>query len=153
MTQRSTRSARPSNDAAEAFEELRRESSLTRMAVEGLTSAKEKAPDYAPTLREMLARLDSIDQEITGIKDKPAMRLTPGMIAAELASASLTVGAEDRKSTGAARDALIYSLSRADAMIKKGRSTEEQNWWITWGATGGFLGGSLLTLIGVVLSG
>ncbi len=122
------------------------------MAVEGLTSAKEKTPDYAPTLREILARLDSIDQEIAGIKNKPAMQLTPATIAAELASASLTVGAEGRKSTGEARDALIYSLSRADAMIKKGRSTEEQNWWVTWGATGGILGGSLLTLICVTLT-
>ncbi|MGQ3081334.1 MULTISPECIES: hypothetical protein [Alphaproteobacteria] len=153
MTQKPAPTARQPADAATAFEDLRREISLQRTAIEGLTSAKDKLPDYSPTLREILARLDRIDQEISDIKDRPAMRLTPGTIAAELASASLTVGAEDRKSTKEARDALIYSLGRADGMIKKGRSTEEQNWWVTWGATGGFLGGTLLTLISMTLIG
>jgi len=55
MTDQASQSA-PS-DAATAFEELRREVSLARAAVEGLTAARERIPDYSETLAAMLAAL------------------------------------------------------------------------------------------------
>ena len=68
MIQKTVR-ASPSDDAAKAFEDLRREISLQRTAIEGLTAAKDKLPDYSPTLREMAARLDRIDQHIESIDE------------------------------------------------------------------------------------
>lgn len=84
--------------AAEAFDKLRDELSRLHAAVEGLTAAKEKMPDYSPTLRDMAARLDHIDQRIESIHDKPAMRLTPLTLAAEShdASRSLAPRTADR---------------------------------------------------------
>lgn len=148
MTQKPARPS-PSANAAEAFEDLRREISLQRTAIEGLTAAKDKLPDYSPTLREMEARLGRIDQQIASINDKPAMRLTPESIAVKLADAAAIVRAEDRAAIGEAREALARSLGRAEGMIKKGRSTEEQDWWTMWAATGGVLLGAFLALIGV----
>ena len=55
MTDQASLSA-PS-DAATAFEELRREVSLARAAVEGLTAARERIPDYSETLAAMLAAI------------------------------------------------------------------------------------------------
>ena len=139
----------PSTNPAEAFEDLRREISLQRTAIEGLTAAKDKVPDYSPTLREMKGRLDQIDQQIASINDKPSMCLTPESIAVRLAEAAISVRAEDRAAIGEARDALARMLGRAEGMIKEGRSTEVQDWWTTWAATGGVLLGALLALIGV----
>lgn len=148
MTRKLTPAAPTSNDAAKAFDDLRSEISLQRAAIEGLTSAKEKLPDYLPTLRDMKARLDQIDQHIASINDKPAMRLTPLTLAAESHQASMAYGAEDRKSVGEARDALSQSLGRVEGMIKERRSNDEQNWWVTWAATGGLLLGMFFALIG-----
>ena len=96
MTRKLTPAAPPSNDAAKAFDDLRSEISLQRTAIEGLTSAKEKLPDYSLTLRDMNARLDQIDQHIASIHDKPAMRLTPLTLAAESHQASMAFSAEYR---------------------------------------------------------
>ena len=150
MTQKPARTP-PATDAAKAFEELRREISLQRTAIEGLTAAKEKLPDYSLTLRDMASRLDLIDRHIESIRDKPAMRLTPLTLAAESHEASRSYGAEDRKSVGEARDALARSLGRIEGMIKQRRSTEEQDWWVTWAATGGLLFGLFFALIGVAV--
>lgn len=149
MTRKLTHVAPPANDAAKAFDDLRSEISLQRTAIEGLTSAKEKLPDYSLTLRDMNARLDQIDQHIASMNDKPAMRLTPLTLAAESHEASKAYGAEDRKSVGEARDALSRSLGRVEGMIKQRRSNDEQDWWVTWTATGGVLIGAFLALIGV----
>ncbi|OWQ94986.1 hypothetical protein CDQ92_18310 [Sphingopyxis bauzanensis] len=69
----------------------------------------------------------------------------------KLADAAVTVRAEDRAAIGEAREALARMLGRAEGMIKKGRSTEEQDWWTTWAAVGGVLLGALLALIGVAV--
>ncbi|MGB3317631.1 MAG: hypothetical protein WA978_17060 [Sphingopyxis granuli] len=141
----------PANDAAAAFDQLRSEVSLLHAAIEGLIAAKEKLPDYAPTLRKIEARLDRIDQWHAHIADKPAMLLTPEGLVTRLADAAIVVRAEDRKAIGDARDALSRELGRVEGMIKQRRSTAEQDWWVTWGATGGLLCGMFLSLVGVSL--
>lgn len=149
MTAKCTRSPAPSNNAAEAFDELRNQVSLLHAAIEGLTAAKDKLPDYSPTLRKIEARLDNIDQHVESIRDKPAMRLTPLTLAAECHEASRAFGAEDRKSVGEARAELARSLGRIEGMIKQKRSNTEQDWWVSWAGTGGVLCGALLTLLGI----
>lgn len=148
MTVKRSHSTPASNNAAEAFDKLRDEISLLHAAVEGLTAAKEKMPDYSPTLRDIAARLDHIDQQIKSIDDKPAMRLTPLTLAAESHDASRSFGAEDRKSVRQAREELARSLGRVEGMIKQRRSSAEQEWWVTWAGTGGLLCGVLLALLG-----
>ncbi|HEV7313733.1 hypothetical protein [Sphingopyxis sp.] len=151
MTEEPLRSPTPSANAADAFDELRREVSLLHAAIEGLTAAKDKLPDYSPTLRKIEARLECIDRHVESINDKPAMRLTPLTLAAESYEASRSFGAEDRKSVGEARESLARSLGLVEGMIKQRRSTEEQDWWVTWAATGGLLLGIFFALISVAI--
>jgi hypothetical protein len=153
MTVKRPRSNPASNNAAEAFDKLRDEVSLLHAAIEGLTAAKEKMPDYSPTLRKIEGRLELVDQHIESIRDKPAMLLTPEGLATRLADAAIIVRTEDRKAIGDARDALSRELGRVEGMIKQRRSTAEQDWWVTWAATGGFLFGAYFALIGVAVSG
>lgn len=136
-------------NAAEAFDDLRSEVSLLRAAIEGLTAAKDKLPDYSPTLRAIEARLDHMDQQIESIHDKPAMRLTPLTLATESYEAARSFGAEDRKSVGQAREELARSLGRVEGLIEQKRSSAEQDWWVTWVGMGGLLFGAFLALIGV----
>ena len=135
-------------DAANAFEELRREISLQRSAIEGLTAAKDKLPDYALTLRDIDSRLGQVEKLIETINEKPAMRLTPQSITVEIHEALMRYRADDAKSIGEARDSLTRAIGRVEGMIKQRRSTDEQDWWVTWAATGGLLFGSFFTLIG-----
>lgn len=139
----------PASDAAEAFEELRREISLQRSAIEGLTAAKDKLPDYSLTLRAIASRIGQLEKHIESINEKPAMRLTPRAIAAEIHEALMSYRTEDCKVIGDARDALARSLGHVEGMIKQRRATDEQNWWVTWAATGGFLGGAFVALTSI----
>lgn len=151
MTDELAKPAPPRPDAAAAFEDLRREISLQRTAIEGLTAAKDKLPDYSPTLRDISSRLDRIDKEIESINDKPAMRLTPETLATRVADAATNVRAEDRNAIGEAREALARSLGRVEGMIRQKRSHSEQDWWVTWAGTGGVLCGMFLTLVSTAI--
>ena len=151
MTQKPARTARQPADAATAFEDLRREISLQRTAIEGLTAAKDKLPDYSPTLRDMETRLGQLEKQVESINERPAMQLTPLTIATEMHEALMTFRADDRKILMEACDVLSRSLGRVEGMIKQKRSNDEQDWWVTWAATGGLLFGTFLTVIGVAV--
>lgn len=150
MTQKPVRTP-PATDAAKAFEELRREISLQRTAIEGLTSAKEKLPDYSLTLRDIASRIAGVEKHVEGINERPAMRLTPLTIATEMHEGLITYRADDRKILVDACDALARALGRVEGMMKQKRSNDEQDWWVTWAAAGGLLCGAFATLIGVTI--
>lgn len=141
----------PPTDAAAAFETLRQEISLQRAAIQGLTAAKEALPDYSLTLRDIASRLGKVEEQIEGIAEKPAMRLTPRTITLEIHEALMSFRADDSKTVGEARDTLARTLGHVEGMIKQRRSTDEQNWWVTWAATGGLLCGMFLSLVCVTL--
>ena len=149
MTQKPARTAQQPADAATAFEDLRREISLQRAAIEGLTAAKDKLPDYSPTLRDMETRLGQLEKHVESINERPAMQLTPLTISTEMHEALMTYRADDRKILVAACDALARSLGRVEGMMKQKRSNDDQDWWVTWAATGGFLCGAFCTLVGL----
>lgn len=142
----------PPTDAAQAFEGLREEISLQRAAIQGLTAAKDNKPDYSVTLRDIASRLGRMEKQLESINEKPAMRLTPLTVAAEMNQGLIAYRVEDRKAIGEARDTLVRALGRVEGMFKQRRSTDEQDWWVTWGTTGGVLCGMWLALVGVVLS-
>lgn len=137
-------------DAIELLEEILQSNAMLHAAIVGLTAIREKIPDYSETLRVMQARLDSMESRLGRIEAKPALQLTPAVMADEFGKRAVEVRAEDRKTIGEARDALARSLGRAEAMIKQRRSTAEQDWWVTWTGTGGLLCGALLALLGVL---
>ncbi|MBD3732413.1 MAG: hypothetical protein IE934_06840 [Sphingopyxis sp.] len=151
MTEKPAPTAEQPADAATAFEQLRREISFQRSAIEGLTAAKDKLPDYSLTLRDMALRLTQMEDWLARIDDRPAMRLTPLTIATEMHEGLITYRADDRKLLVEARDALARSLGRVEGMIKQKRSNDEQDWWVTWAGTGGVLCGMFLTLVGVAV--
>ena len=77
------------DDPARAFEKLRGEVSLLRLAVEGLTAAREniEIPDYQPTLTKTQEILGVLAQQVAAMRKSPALSMMPKASAAVEASA------------------------------------------------------------------
>ena len=116
----------PADDPAIAFEELRRAVSLTRAAIEGLTAARERIPDYSDTLGEMLAVQKDADDRLSRIERSPALSLSPAAMASEIVKASEAARAADQKQMHEVRDEMLRAIGRIDTMIDHGRAAHQQ---------------------------
>lgn len=125
MTDETTQTA-PAADPAIAFEELRRAVSLTRAAVEGLTAARERIPDYSDTLSEILAAQKDADARLNLIERSPAISLSPAAMAAEIVKASEAARAADQKQVHEVRDEMLRAIGRIDTMVDHGRAAHQQ---------------------------
>jgi len=119
------------DDAAMAFEELRKELSLTRAAVEGLTAARERIPDYSETLGAMLTALRDAAGRMAMIERSPAIGLSPSAMAVEISRASEAARAADQKQLHDTRDELLRAIGRIDAMVDHGRAAHHQRELLT----------------------
>lgn len=127
-----------------AFEELRREVSLTRAALEGLTAARERIPDYTPTLGQIAERLKLITAAAERIEKAPAISLSPDAMVTEIVKASTAVRAADTKLIAHARDAMSRSIGQVDGIVQRGQAAERQSEERLWLGIGGMLIGVLL---------
>ncbi|WP_447727214.1 DUF6118 family protein [Sphingomonas koreensis] len=125
MTEVATQTAAV-DDPAVAFEELRRAVSLTCAAVEGLTAARERIPDYSETLGEMLGALKDADDRLSRIERSPAISLSPAAMAAEIVKASEAARAADQKQMHEVRDEMLRAIGRIDIMVDHGRAAHHQ---------------------------
>ena len=114
------------DSSAQAFEELRGEVSLTRRAVEGLTAARERLPDYSETLGAMSEALSAALTRLERIERSPAIRLSPEAMAGELAKGSAAARLDDARLIHEARDALSRSIGRVDGIVERGQAANHQ---------------------------
>lgn len=132
------------DNPTQAFEGLRQEISLLHNAIQGLTAAREKIPDYTPTLgamnKQLRAPLDGIDR----IEQAPAVKLTPAAMVGELNKAATDVRAEDKRQMDEARAALHKSIGWIDGIVVRARSTDHQRKREIWIGGGAFFAGILL---------
>ncbi|WP_428969901.1 hypothetical protein ACQR50_04165 [Sphingomonas sp. Xoc002] len=110
-----------------AFEDLRAEISLLRRAVEGLTAARERMPDYTPTLGSMMAQLKTTQEALQRIERSPAVALTPVALTKEIVQAAASARAEDARKLDEARDTIARSIGRIDGIVERGQSAEGQS--------------------------
>lgn len=134
-------------DIDQAFEALRGEVSLTRRAVEGLTAARERVPDYTATLGQMVEALKRAAEGIDRVERSPAVRLTPAALTDEIVKGSAEARAEDRVLLRETRDALTRSIGRIDGIVERGQAADVQVRWLIWTGAGGALAGILLMAI------
>lgn len=132
------------DSSAQAFEELRGEVSLTRRAVEGLTAARERIPDYSETLGAMSEALSAALTRLDRIERSPAVRLSPEVTAVELIKASAAARIEDLRLIHEAREALSRSIGRVDGIVERGQAADRQVRQRIWSAAGGALAGMLI---------
>ncbi|WP_129791526.1 DUF6118 family protein [Sphingosinicella sp. CPCC 101087] len=134
----------PDADPAEAFERLRGELSLLHSAVEGLTAAREKAPDYSLTLGKMAQALGAIEARLGLIESSSVLAMSAEELTKEIGAAAQAARVEDRRVLGEARDALAHSLGRIDGMIERGHAVEGRARRERWIAAGGVVVGMLI---------
>jgi hypothetical protein len=134
----------PTDDISGAFEALRGEVSLTRLAVEGLTAARERIPDYSVTLGQMAHALKAATSGIERIERSPAVSLSPTAMTAEIVKASVEARAEDRTLLTSTRDALARSIGRVDGIVERGQAADRQWKRVLWATGGGAFAGMLL---------
>lgn len=134
----------PEIDPADAFQRVRSELSLLHSAIEGLTAAREKTPDYSTTLGEMTERLHDLNVRLHHIENSRALALSPIALAEEINAAAGAVRAQDRKMLSEARDALNRSLGWINSMINRGQAVERRTQRERMIGLGGFVAGLLL---------
>ena len=139
------------SDINEAFEALRREVSLTRHAVEGLTAARERVPDYSTPLGQIIDAMKRTLASLDRIEKSPAVQLTPEAVALKIHQASATARADDVRLVRETRDAMVRSVATMDQVVERGRAAREQGDNLIYAAVGGVLFAFvlLLTLVGV----
>ena len=135
------------DDPAAAFEELRRAVSLTRAAVEGLTAARERIPDYSDTLGEMLGALKDTADRIERIERSPGIGLSPAAMAAEIVKAGEAARVADRSQLHEARDDMLRAIGRIDTMVDHGRAAHHQRRLVISTGVGAAAGAMLVVAI------
>src|SRR5688572_21339855 len=138
-----TENTQPSPDAIEAFAELRAEVSLMRRAVEGLTAAREKVPDYAPTLAALADQMKALAETARRIEASPAIKLTPEVLTVEIAKAGAAARAEDARRLDEAREAMARSIGRIDGIVERGHAADRQVQRLVWSCMASALAGML----------
>jgi hypothetical protein len=139
-----TSTDRSETDTAAAFEALRREVSLTRAAIEGLTAARERTPDYSATLAQIMETLRATLASATRIEKSPAVQLTPSALSAEIVKAGETARSADAQLVRNASDALSRGCGQIDLMIGRGQAVRSRWHERAWIAAGGVLVGVVL---------
>jgi hypothetical protein len=134
----------PEIDAADAFERVRSELSLLHSAIEGLTAARDKTPDYSATLGNMAQALRSLDTRLQAIEQSRALSLSPIKLAEEINAAAGAARTQDQKMLSEAREALSQSLGWINGMINRGQSVERRSERELMIGAGAFVAGILL---------
>lgn len=132
------------DDPTQAFESLRQEISLLHTAIQGLTAAREKIPDYSPTLGAISRQLTAMTEGIARVEQAPAVKLTPAMMVQQLAKAAADARADDKRQMDEARADLHKVIGRIDGIVVRARSTDLQRKRELWMMLGAFLAGILL---------
>lgn len=132
------------SDPARAFEDLRYEVSLLRRAVQGLTAERQNAPDYLPTLQEMVQRLDSIARTVERVCKAPAMELSVESLASRIEEAAVVARRDARQLVTDANAATHTAITRIDAVVEKGWTAERQWRQLLWTAGIAFVVGIIL---------
>lgn len=114
------------DDPTQAFEGLRQEISLLHIAIQGLTAAREKMPDYTPTLGAIGKQLATLMESIEGVAQAPAVKLTPTVMVRELAKAAIDVRADDKRQMDEARATMHQSIGQLDGIALRARATNHQ---------------------------
>lgn len=131
------------DDPAAAFERLRGEISLLRLAVGSLATAREtiEIPDYEPTLARTERILTVLTEQLEPIVESPMLAMTPPKMANEIVSAALHARREDQRLLTEGRAALDQATRDMRQMVASARTGEEQNRWIFLYGIGGLVVG------------
>src|SRR3546814_17809373 len=125
---------RAGDDPQAAFEQLRGEVALVRLAVEGLARAREsiEIPDYQPTLANTEQILLALTQRVDVIAKSPAMKLTPETMGERVTASVASATGELHKLVNRPRSDMSQEARASRGPVRKTPSRREQDRWLVW---------------------
>jgi hypothetical protein len=146
----------PPDPATRAFELLRGEVALLRLAMEGLAAERASIhiPDYSQTLAKITTAVASVDKRLVTLSEKPAFGLSPEELSREIITASEKIRREDRQTITESRQALQQVAKDLIASMRSAREEARQLELLLWTGGGSFVAGVVIgaRLIGPALS-
>ncbi len=119
--------AEPPADAAAAFEALQREVALLNVAIAGLAAERMSAPDYSETLGEIAKGVSVAVGRIGKVMLSPALNLSPGEMARQIAAAGDEARRQDRSALQMAQESLQRAAGDLRGWIDAARLASLQN--------------------------
>src|SRR3546814_376186 len=137
---------RAGDDPQAAFEQLRGEVALVRLAVEGLARAREsiEIPDYQPTLANTEKILLALTQRVDVIAKSPAMKLTPETMGERVNASVASATGELHNLVNSTRSDMSEAARELRGLIGTTRARWQQDRWLFWIGLGGVVLGILL---------
>ena len=132
--------------AAQAFERVREELALLHQAVKGMAADRHELviPDYNTTLGQMAEKLEAVDEQLAVIADKPALRLTPEALGAQIKKAADVASRTQCDELQSTRNNLVNATNAIVARVNSAWDRDEQKLW-NWGfGAGGIVIGMLI---------
>jgi len=140
--------ARPrSADPAEAFHALRGQIALMQTALEGLTAAREKMPDYTDELRRMVEYLRGLDRRLAAIEEQPALKITPADFAAEMVRSSVQARAEDSRLVQQSQQNVVTIYAQLRELVRQADGAAAQRMRYYYCAGGGVVAGAVFVML------
>jgi len=133
-----------------AFEAMSRKLAGLTAAVEGLAARQQElhARDYGPDLAKIHKRQDKFTAAVLTLNERPAMALTPQLIAAQIETAGATGRAADHQAWSKANGSLGQAVQALDGMVASALAAQAQRLWIAGAAAAalviGFAFGSVV---------
>src|SRR3546814_708063 len=137
---------RAGDDPQAAFEQLRGEVALVRLAVEGLARAREsiEIPDYQPTLANTEKILLALTQRVDVIAKSPAMKLTPETMGERVNASVASATGELHNLVNSTRSDMSEAARELRGLIGTTRARWQQDRWLFWIGLGGVVLGILV---------
>jgi hypothetical protein len=129
-------------DAAAAFEALRREVALLKVAVAGLAAERAPAPDYSETLGEIAKGVSVAVGRLGKVMASPSFALSPADLARQIAASGDEARRQDQAAVYQAQEALQRSARDLDGWMDRARLASLQNWRLVQAAAVGVVAGA-----------
>jgi len=130
--------------AAAAFETLRREVVLLKVAIAGLAAEQPTMPDYSETLGEIAQGVRLAVGRMGRLATSPALALSPAQMAREITQAGETARRDDRATLHLAREQLRQAAGDLRGWIDSARLASVQSRRLLQVALAGLVGGAVL---------
>ncbi|MFT4076581.1 MAG: hypothetical protein QM647_13745 [Asticcacaulis sp.] len=139
----------PAQSAAEAFEALKQEVALLRMAVQQLLNERQ-TPDYSQTLGKIMRDMKEAADGMTWLVNRPAIQVPADELASRICAAGKQARKLDRETVLEAARAMSQATGKIDGLVSRAKDANSQRQWL-WrvgigGVSGGTLAGMLLAI-------
>ena len=134
------------DDPEVAFDAMGRKLAGLTAAVDGFAARQQElhSRDYGPDFAGIHERLNKANLAVRTLSERPAMQLTPEMIASQIRAAGEQGRAADHQAWNIANQQLGNAIQSINGVVESARTAEKQRLWIAGAATAALVMGFAL---------